>query len=238
MPDLKAALAELDMQIGLQAPAPKRTRTRTPLTMRAKTTSLGRAPCPMPPLREQTVKEQAHLLVQLAAINHSRELNCEPPHLVPLNRLFLGNPGTGKTTVAKIYGRILKGLSYLSDGSVEVRTPSDLIANAVGGTEEKTAALLEICKGKVLVIDEAYGLHEGMYGARAIDTIVSKVQPDLPTSPLISRNHPDLRRSRPPILRGAQRAGRGHRGAAPRLRGADAQDAPRGQPGPAAPLLA
>ena len=56
-----------------------------------------------------------------------------------------------------------------------MRTPSDLIASAVGGTEEKTAALLEICKGKVLVIDEAYALHEGMYGARAIDTIVSKV---------------------------------------------------------------
>ena len=97
------------------------------------------------------------------------------PHQVPLNRLFLGNPGTGKTTVAKIYGRILKGLGFLSDGSVEVKTPSDLIASAAGGTEEKTAALLEICKGKVLVIDEAYGLGEGMYGAKAIDTIVSKV---------------------------------------------------------------
>jgi DNA replication protein DnaC len=90
--------------------------------------------------------------------------------MLPLNRLFLGNPGTGKTSIAKVYGRILKGLGYLSDGSVEVRTPSDLIASAVGGTEEKTAALLEICKGKVLVIDEAYALHEGMYGAPAPST--------------------------------------------------------------------
>jgi len=114
--------------------------------------------------------------MQLAAINYERELASEPPHLIPLNRLFLGNPGTGKTTVATIYGRILKGLGYLSDGSVVVKTPSDLIAGVVGGTEEKTAALLEVCKGKVLVIDEAYALHEGMYGARAIDTIVSKVQ--------------------------------------------------------------
>ena len=127
VPDLKAALAELDKQIGLKA-----------------------------------VKEQAHVLVKLAHINYQRELNCEEPHLVPLNRLFLGNPGTGKTTVAKIYGRILKGLGYLSDGSVEVKTPSDLIASAAGGTEEKTAAVLEVCKGKVLVVDEAYGLHEGM----------------------------------------------------------------------------
>ena len=51
------------------------------------------------------------------------------PHQVPLNRLFLGDPGTGKMTVAKIYGRILKGLGYLSDGSVVVKTPSDLISS-------------------------------------------------------------------------------------------------------------
>ena len=140
VPDLKAALAELDKQIGLKA-----------------------------------VKEQAHVLVKLAQINYQRELNCEHPHLVPMNRLFLGNPGTGKTTVAKIYGRILKALGYLSDGSIETKTPSDLIASAAGGTEEKTAAVLESCKGKVLVIDEAYGLHGGMYGAKAIETIISKV---------------------------------------------------------------
>jgi len=140
IPDLKAALAELETQIGLAS-----------------------------------VKEQVRLLIKLASVNYDRELECLNPHLIPLNRLFLGNPGTGKTTVAKIYGRILKGLGYLSDGSVEVKTPSDLIASAVGGTEEKTASTIEICKGKVLVIDEAYGLHEGMYGARAIDTLVSKV---------------------------------------------------------------
>eukprot|EP00966_Prymnesium_polylepis_P275662 6369073-Prymnesium_polylepis.1 len=56
-----------------------------------------------------------------------------------------------------------------------MKTPSDLIASAAGGTEEKTAAVLEVCKGKVLVVDEAYGLHEGMYGAKAIETIISKV---------------------------------------------------------------
>ena len=116
---------------------------------------------------------QVHCLIELARVNYQREVRCEPLHMLPLNRLFLGNPGTGKTSIAKVYGRILKGLGYLSDGSVEVRTPSDLIVSAVGGTEEKTAALLEICKGKVLVIDEAYALHEGVgirYGAPAPST--------------------------------------------------------------------
>jgi SpoVK/Ycf46/Vps4 family AAA+-type ATPase len=83
---------------------------------------------------------QVHCLIELARVNYQREVRCEPLHMLPLNRLFLGNPGTGKTSIAKVYGRILKGLGYLSDGSVEVRTPSDLIASAVGGTEEKTAA--------------------------------------------------------------------------------------------------
>ncbi len=125
----------------------------------------------------RAVKEQVQLLVMLAQVNYERQLKGEPPQLIPLNRLFLGNPGTGKTTVAKIYGRILKGLGYLSDGSVEVRVPADLIASAVGGTEEKVNAALELCRGKVLVIDEAYQFMStaGSFGKAAIDTIVSKV---------------------------------------------------------------
>ena len=125
----------------------------------------------------RSVKEQVQLLVMLAQVNYERQLKGEPPQLIPLNRLFLGNPGTGKTTIAKIYGRILKGLGYLSDGSVEVRVPADLIASAVGGTEEKVNAALELCRGKVLVIDEAYQFMStaGSYGKAAIDTIVSKV---------------------------------------------------------------
>ena len=123
----------------------------------------------------EQVKRAARQLVALAKTNYHRELRGEAPLLVPLNRLFLGSPGTGKTVVSQIYGRILKGIGMLTDGSVEVRTPSDLIGSHVGESEEKTAALLDLCKGKVLVLDEAYALHGSSFGRAAIDTLVSKV---------------------------------------------------------------
>ena len=87
--------------------------------------------------------------------NYERELAGDPPLETPLNRLFLGNPGTGKTTTAELYGRILKGLGFLSDGSVELKVPADLTGSAVGETAEKTSAILANARGKVLVIDEA-----------------------------------------------------------------------------------
>ena len=77
---------------------------------------------------------------------------------VLLNRVFLGNPGTGKTTVAKLYARILGDLGLLSKGDVIVKTPSDMVGDVLGSSEKNTRAILEASKGCVLVIDEAYGL--------------------------------------------------------------------------------
>jgi SpoVK/Ycf46/Vps4 family AAA+-type ATPase len=121
------------------------------------------------------VKAKIHQLVKLAKINYDRDLAGEAPYEVPLNRVFFGNPGTGKTTVAKLYGRILKGLGMLSDGDWEMKQPKDLMGSAVGETEKITAKLIERCKGKILIIDEAYGLHGCTYGKAAIDTLVGLV---------------------------------------------------------------
>ena len=121
------------------------------------------------------IKKRFFNLVQLAQTNHNRELRGERPHQVSLNRLFLGNPGTGKTTTARLYGRLLRSLGLLSNGEILERTASDLVGSHIGESQKKTRALLELAQGKVLLIDEAYSLNDSLYGKQALDTIVEQV---------------------------------------------------------------
>jgi hypothetical protein len=87
-----------------------------------------------------------------------------------------GNPGTGKTTVAQIYGRALKEIGLLSDGGVEVIGASKLIGDVVGSAATAVNALIDRSKGKVVIIDEAYVLADNVYGKQALDTLVERVQ--------------------------------------------------------------
>ena len=158
----------------------------------------------------RAVKDELRKLYEMAKENYYLEISGKKPSAVALNRMFLGNPGTGKvrvlrvgavvvlcrcclirilplltaiawsvlapqTTIAEVYGLVLKELGLLSDGSVEVKTASDFVGSHVGETSTKTSAILQLCEGKVLVIDEAYNLDDNMYGKQALDTIVEKV---------------------------------------------------------------
>ncbi|KAG2495742.1 hypothetical protein HYH03_006339 [Edaphochlamys debaryana] len=126
------------------------------------------------------VKQQVDDLLGLIATNAELEEAEQPPKQVNLNRIFLGNPGTGKTTVAGLYGRILRDLGLLSKGDVVVKVPADFVGTVLGESEKKTEAILEASKGCVLVIDEAYGLYwdggRDPYREAVIDTIVARVQ--------------------------------------------------------------
>jgi SpoVK/Ycf46/Vps4 family AAA+-type ATPase len=122
-----------------------------------------------------SVKNRFNSLVELAQKSYDQEMQGLEPSHIPLNRVFLGNPGTGKTTVAALYCRILKGLGFLSDGQCELKKPGDFIGDVVGQTSTKTGAILKRCKGKCLVIDEAYGLATSSFGLDAITEIVSRV---------------------------------------------------------------
>ncbi|KAK2597595.1 hypothetical protein N8I77_012373 [Diaporthe amygdali] len=128
------------------------------------------------------VKEAVKSLVDSVMQNYTRELDEQPPIEYSLNRVFFGNPGTGKTTVAKLYGAILVDLGLLSKGEVIVKNPSDFVGSVLGESEKQTKGILAASLGKVLVIDEAYGLYGGQgstadpYKSAVIDTIVAEVQ--------------------------------------------------------------
>ncbi|OAG34341.1 hypothetical protein AYO21_11493 [Fonsecaea monophora] len=135
----------------------------------------------------ESVKESIRSLASLVRMNRQRELQDQPPLRVGLNRVFLGPPGTGKTTVAKLYGRILADLGLLSSGEIVVKNAVDFIGQYIGWSEEAVKSALESALGKVLVIDEAHVLYPGKRSHRGnaggdvfriavIDTLVSQIQ--------------------------------------------------------------
>lgn len=96
-----------------------------------------------------------------------------------MHMVFTGNPGTAKTTVARLFARIMKENGLLSDGNLYEVGRADLVGKYVGWTAQIVKDLFRKAKGSVIFIDEAYSLLEdkaGMYGDEAINTIVQEME--------------------------------------------------------------
>ena len=117
---------------------------------------------------------QAHVL-----INQRRRQQGLKTTEISKHMIFTGNPGTGKTTIARLFARYMKAIDALSQGQLVEVTRADLVAKYVGQTAPLTMSVIRSALGGVLFIDEAYSLYRGRddsFGLEAIDTLVKAME--------------------------------------------------------------
>ncbi len=145
----------------------------------------------------EPVKQQVRAIaaqLRVARLRDTHGLTSQPParHFV-----FTGPPGTGKTTVARILGRIFAALGLLVRPEVVEAHRGDLVGEHLGSTAIKTGRLVDSAMGGVLFVDEAYSLHNDGYsggdafGAEAVQTLLKRAEDDRDRLVIVLAGYPD-----------------------------------------------
>lgn len=126
------------------------------------------------------VKKDVSELINLLEIQKKRSKEGLKNVEITLHTVFLGPPGTGKTSVARLLSRIFKHLGFLSKGQMYETDREGLVAGYVGQTATKVDAAVESSLGGVLFVDEAYALTQNAfgndYGAEAVNTLLKRME--------------------------------------------------------------
>jgi len=125
------------------------------------------------------IKEYIFSLEKNYKVQEMRKAQGLPVSNVSMHMIFTGNPGTGKTTIARLVSKYLKAIGVLSGGQLVEVSRADLVGKYVGHTAPLTMQVIKSAIGGVLFIDEAYSLYRGKddsFGLEAIDTLVKGME--------------------------------------------------------------
>jgi len=126
---------------------------------------------------KQSLKD---FITYLNFVNERKKQGIETEESISANCIFLGNPGTGKTTVARLLGKFFKSIGILEHGHVIEVDRAELVGEYIGETAQKTEKVINLALGGILFIDEAYTLKRDKgghdFGQEAIDIILKRME--------------------------------------------------------------